>query len=680
MAKGEGVRGNIKWISMLIGLGVVVSLTALYLSPVQFLEVLEFKVFDSHFRLRGSYPPGKQIAIVAIDEKSLARYGRWPWPRSILAALIDKIQTSGARTIGMDIILTEPEKNQQLSAAEGLRQRYQALGLTSKGKEGRDFYREIGKLVKKADNDAALAGALRKADNVVLPLFFTFQAEEAADRKEDKRIPLGKASFLSFGNYSQRKLFPPISAGWVTVPLDILTRQTKALGHVNIIPDSDGTVRWGDLVVEYKGEYYPSFPLQVARNYLGVPVKEMKLVFGQNVLLGESAIPVNEQGRLLINYAGGIRSFDYYSVADVLEGKVPQSAFKDMIVLIGATAVGIYDLRVTPFSPVFPGVELHANVIANIINGRFLRRPNWLGMVDLAAIALLGLGLAGLIIRLRPITGAALGLGAAVAYFGLSHFLFVSTGVWLRFFYPLLAISSTYFGVTVLRLFTEEKQRRFIKAAFQHYVSQEVVEEIVKDPRKLRFGGERKVLTVLFADMRGFTAYSEMHPPEEVVSMLHDYLSAMVEKVFKHGGTVDKFIGDAVMAIWGAPIEQEEHALMACRCALDMIQETEKLNANWQALGRRPFTIGIGINSGEMVVGNLGSSQRFDFTVIGDNVNLAARLEAANKEYDTKLHIIISEFTYRMLKEQILARPITSITARGKTRPVTIYELLGERN
>ena len=514
---------------------------------------------------------------------------------------------------------------------------------------------------------------------MVLSMFFAFRPEEIVAGEGVDEFTLGRSAFLSFGNFGQRQVFRPLKAGAVTTPLPSFMEGAASIGHVNIMPDPDGTVRWETLAVDYKEEYYPSFPLQVAREYLGIPQDKMKLVFGLNVNLGDVEIPINEEGKLLIDYAGGVGTFKSYSAADVIEGDLPEGALKDKIALIGATAVGIYDLRVTPFSPVFPGVEKHANVISNILQKRFLRRPNWMALIDLASILILGVGLALLTAQVRPVTGAALIIVGVGSYFLLSHLLFARGGIWLRVLYPMTSMTATYVGITLLRLLTEERERRFIKSAFQHYVSQEVVEEIVKDPEKLKFGGERKVLSVLFSDIRDFTSFAEGHDPEEVANMLHEHLTAMVDIIFKHDGTVDKFMGDAVMAIFGAPIYQGDHALRACLAALDMIEETERLSARWAQEGRMGFKIGIGINSGEMLVGNLGSAQRFEFTVIGDNVNLASRLEAANKEFDTKRSIIISEYTYEMVRDKIIAEPLGSVTVKGKTIPVNIYQLVGRR-
>ena len=381
---------------------------------------------------------------------------------------------------------------------------------------------------------------------------------------------------------------------------------------------------------------------------------------------------------MLINYAGPGGTFRHLSAVDLLTGKVPPDAVRDRIVFVGATAAGTYDLRVTPTSPIMPGVEKHANVAANILSGRFLRRPDWVELVELAGILFFPLLLAWLLPRLRPaVSVGAVALVWAVL-FGAVHLAFRG-GLWLPVVYPTLALGLTFLGITVYRLLTEERQRLWTKRAFQQFVSPEVVEQLMDNPAALQFGGEMRNLTVLFSDIRDFTPYTERHPPQEVVQMLREYLTKMVDQVLAQQGTLDKFIGDGVMAIFGAPVPLPDHAERACRAALGMIRELEALQARWAAEGREPFRIGIGINTGDMMVGNLGSEQLFDYTVAGDGVNVGARVESLNKEYKTETSIIISEATYLAAQDVLDVRRLGEATVKGKTRPIVVYELRGIR-
>jgi adenylate cyclase len=381
---------------------------------------------------------------------------------------------------------------------------------------------------------------------------------------------------------------------------------------------------------------------------------------------------------MLINYAGPGGTFRHLSAVDLLTGKIPPDAVRDRIVFVGATAAGTYDLRVTPTSPIMPGVEKHANVAANILGGRFLQRPDWVELVDLAGILLFPFLLAGLLPRLRPaVSVGAVALVWAVMFASV-HLAFRG-GLWLPVVYPTLALGLTFLGITVYRLLTEERQRLWTKRAFQQFVSPEVVEQLMDNPAALQFGGEMRNLTVLFSDIRDFTPYTERHPPQEVVQMLREYLTKMVDQVLGQQGTLDKFIGDGVMAIFGAPVPLVDHAERACRAALGMNRELEALQARWAAEGREPFRIGIGINTGDMMVGNLGSEQLFDYTVAGDGVNVGARVEALNKEYKTETAIIISEATYLAAQDVLDVRRLGEATVKGKTRPIVVYELRGIR-
>jgi adenylate cyclase len=463
------------------------------------------------------------------------------------------------------------------------------------------------------------------------------------------------------------------------VPIPKLAAAAREFGHVTMIADRDGTTRWEALVFEYRGYYYPSLAVQAVRMARGIEASALKLDFGRAFDVGTTEVPLDPRDRMLIDYAGPAEMFRYFSAADVIAGRIPKEALRDRIVFVGGTAAGIYDLRVTPMTPVLPGVEKHANVAANILDQRFLRRPDWVELLETLGILFWPVLLAWLLPKLRPVVS----VGSVVllwgAFFGLVHLVFLR-GLWLPLVYPSLAMGLTFVGITVYRLFTEERQRLWIKRAFQRFVSPEVVERLVENPAALQFGGELRNLTVFFSDIRDFTTYTERHPPQEVVHMLREYLTKMTEQVLINQGTVDKFIGDAVMAIFGAPAPLPDHAERACRTALAMAAELETLQTKWAAEGREPFRMGIGINTGEMVVGNLGSEQLFDYTVVGDGVNLGARLESLNKEYQTKLHIIISESTYEAAKDVLEVRHLGEVLVKGKTKPVVIYELQGMKD
>jgi adenylate cyclase len=666
-----GARGRI----YLIAAGVIILVLALFLWAPEFLHTVEIRLYDLHFKLRGAQRLGDGVVIAAIDEKSLAALGRWPWPRSLLGELIRVLSAGGAKVIAVDILLSEPEVTGELRAATHLSERLRALGAT--GTAGSAMQRELEELVQRADHDRQLAEAIRQSGRVILPIVFDVGPDRSGPPPEPSGAPF-KSALVSFRHYDERGLYPPPTAKRATPPIPALAEVAQALGHVTMLADHDGTTRWEAMVFEDHGYYYPSLAIQAVRLASGVEPTRLTLDFGRALTVGSTSVPLDPRNRLLINYAGPGETFRHLSAVDLLTGKVPPDAVRDRIVFVGATAAGTYDLRVTPTSPIMAGVEKHANVAGNVLSGRFLRRPDWVELVELAGILLFPLALAWLLPRLRPVVSLGAVLVVWSLLFAAVHLAFRG-GLWLPVVYPTLALGLTFVGITVYRLLTEERQRLWTKRAFQQFVSPEVVERLMDNPAALQFGGEIRNLTVLFSDIRDFTGYTERHPPQEVVQMLHEYLTRMVDRVLAQQGTLDKFIGDAVMAIFGAPVPLPDHAERACRAALGMIKELEMLQTKWMAEGREPFRIGIGINTDDMVVGNLGSEQLFDYTVVGDGVNLGARLEALNKEYKTTRPIIISESTYLAAKDVLEVRPLGEVTVKGKSRPVVVYELLGIR-
>jgi adenylate cyclase len=661
----------------LIAAGVVVLVFALYLWAPTFLKTVENKLYDLHFVLRGPQDPGHQVAILAIDEKSLAAFGRWPWPRSMLARVVRALADNGAKVIALDIILSEPEVNDELRLVTRMSERLGALGASPSSPMGQALRQELAGLTQAADSDGQLAGALRESGRAVLAIVFDLKPGVPSSAPEPSGVPY-KSAMTRFRQYGERGRYPPPQAERAGPPIRPFEDAAQALGHVTMVPDEDGTTRWEALVFEYRGSYYPSLSVQAARLARGVEPAGFLLDFGRTLAIGPIEIPVDPRNRMLIDWRGPPGTFLTISAADLLTGKVPQASIRDRIVFVGGTAAGIYDLRVTPVSPVLPGVEKHATVAANILASRFLQRPDWVELLEAAGILLWPLLLTWMLPRFRPVASLGLVVVLWAAYYGGVHLAFLE-GLWLPLVYPSLAMALAFVGITVYRVLTEERQRLWTKRAFQRFVSPEVVEQLVDNPAALQFGGEVRNLTVLFADIRDFTGYSERHPPQEVVQTLREFLTRMADQILAQQGTLDKFIGDAIMAIFGAPVPLPDHAERACRAALAMVKEMEALQAKWAAEEREPFRIGIGINTGEMVVGNLGSEQLFDYTVVGDGVNVGVRLEALNKEYQTSRAIIISEGTYMAAKDVLDVRRLGEATVKGRTLPVVVYELLGLR-
>ena len=634
-------------IELTLGLAAALIVLVIYLTGG--LTTYELKTLDLRFRILPRItPPREDIVIIAIDDDSLQaeveNLGMWPWPREIHARLIDFLKLSEAKIIAFDILFLEPDK-----------------------------YNPI--------NDRELAKSIKEAGNVYLATEF---GEELEYRRKEYLKPekiLKKFEYPPVEKNKEKFLSYPR----VTLPLRELSSETGGLGQVNILPDDDGVVRRIPLLINHKNRIYGSFTLEIVRNVLGLKREEVEIAPGESIQMGKIEIPIDEEGRMLISYAGEPRSFKYYSycgiidsMIDLSQGRKPEISpfiFKDKIVLIGTTAAGTVDLWATPHSPVVPGVEVQANVLNTILNQDFLRLcPKG---INISIILILGLGLGLVIPRVRPLPGGLLALGILVLYLLVAGLFFSSARINLEIIRPSLTIVLAYLGIVVYRYMAEEKEKKWIRRVFSRYVTTQVVDEILSEPEKLSLGGERRPVTILFADIQGFTSLAEDMSPEEVVGILNEYFSAMTKIIFEHQGTLDKFIGDCIMAVFGAPLAIPDHTKRALYTALEMKEELRKLQGKWKREGKIPFRVGIGINTGEVVVGNIGSEERMEYTAVGSEVNLASRLESLTREYDAE--IIISEAVYQKVKDIIKVKPLGEAKIKGMKRPVRIYELLGLR-
>jgi adenylate cyclase len=381
-------------------------------------------------------------------------------------------------------------------------------------------------------------------------------------------------------------------------------------------------------------------------------------------------------GRFIVKYYGPGQTFRHISAVDVIEKKIGPKDLRDKIVLFGVTTIGVYDIRPTPFESTYPGVEIHANVIENILREDYLTRPNMLKMIEVLAMLIVGIGFGLMLSKMKLQYAVPAVLAALLASIFMDYTLLFKNGLHTRTILMYAQVLTMVMGMSVFRYFTEEREKGKIRKVFHTYISKNVAEEVLKDMSKLKLGGQKKTLTVFFSDIRGFTTISEKLSPEQLVHQLNEYLTPMTNIIIsKHEGTLDKYMGDAIMAIFGAPLDQPDHALRCCNAALDMMEELKLMRAKWRNEGLPELNIGIGINTGEMIVGNMGSHVRFEYTVIGDNVNLGSRLEGTNKEYGT--NIIISEATKNMVFEKLVVRELDELRVKGKKEPVKIYELRG---
>jgi adenylate cyclase len=626
-------------ISFAIGVGAAV--VAVGLARTDFIENIELVTYDWRMRLTARpSAPSDDIVLVSIDDDSVQRMasiaGRWPWPRMIHGYVLDYLSRAPAKVIVYDVLFTEPDVR---SFNDG-EQEWSG-----------------------AQSDAALVTSIQNAGNVIAA------ADVAAERLVDqtRAIPLDPARPVTRypgaeSCLEQRdRLVPPI------LPLE---KAARAIGHTLMLRDPDGPLRHHWPFVRVGDEIVPSLGMAAALHARG----------------DAASIPSFSTCPPLIAYrgptvgAGGEVAFNDYSfyslfVAEqqLLAGERPEvdpATFKDKIVVVSATASGTYEVQATPFAQGIAGGEIHANIIDALLRDRRIERAS-------AATAIATtVGVAVAIGALGAAAGAwTLALIAALVAFGLTYAAVrvFAAGTWLPLTMPMLGIGLAFVGQLAWQYFVEGREKRQVKKVFSRYVPKDVYNQLLADPDAVALGGKRRTMTVLFSDVRGFTAMSEKATPEEVVTQLNEYFTRMVDVLFAHRGTLDKFVGDMVMGLFGAPLDDPDHADHAVQTALAMTRALDELNDGWAAAGRPVLDIGIGISTGDMVAGNIGSSAIMSYTVIGDTVNLGARLESLNKDYGTR--VIISEATRASLKGQYDIRPLGEVTVKGKSRPVAIYEV-----
>jgi class 3 adenylate cyclase/CHASE2 domain-containing sensor protein len=609
------------------------------------------EISDGVYRIAKAKGIRNDVVIFGFDEKSLVEIGRYPWPRNVYAKFLDNINKDvKSRPTGVliDVLFTEYSES-------------------------------------KVD-DMLLVNALAKyRDNTVIDLFADTSSQipnispEIEDRLELIK-PLGielEDDQMQVVNVITPPIREIIKSGVLIGPATALYGTNPRLASKE---GADKTARRFALVVKIGDRYYPSTVLRMAMLYYGVSATDLEIEMGTHVILKNATIPetgqksdvivpIDSQGAMFINFHGRPGTFQVRSFSDVVEGRVSSRYFSDKLLLIGVYAEGLQDIHNTAYGPMF-GIEMMANAVTQLLNREFISFTNdW---VTILLIIVFGLLISYIVGRRSILVSYIVTFALAVIYFFVVVFLFDRSRLILNLSAPLITAVITLFSMIVYRILTEEKEKKAIQGMFSNYVSKSVVDELIKHPEKLELGGEDKEITVLFSDIRGFTTLSERLTPQALVSHLNEYLSAMTEIIFEYEGTLDKYVGDEIMAFWNAPIEQENHTELACRTALDQMKKLHELNSNWPPEKR--LNIGIGLNTGVMTVGNMGSTSRMDYTLMGDNVNLGARLEGTNKVYGT--NIIISEYTYKKIKDMFVVRELDNIRVKGKKKPVKIYELL----
>lgn len=650
-------------LTALIGMALVLALGVLYIAQPFFLQSLDLKVYDLLLRNRKAQPVSGQVVIVDIDERSLAEHGQWPWPRYRLALLMERIRQQGALSLGLDILLAEPDRT---SPAVLRRELKRDLGVEV-GFSGLPDALE--------DNDALLARIVESGP-YVLSFYFGFTGE--AHAKEGSQVALaGLDVALAAADGAPSPESTLLRPDAIIAPLSILASAARRCGFYNSLTDPDGIVRRTPLIIPYAGRYYPSLALAVVLEALGGGSPLLKMgplgVEGLRIAKGVT-LPLDSRGSMLVNYRGPARTFPSVSAADVLAGTAPADAFAGKIVLVGTSVAGLLDLRATPYDPVHPGVEIHATVVDSILQQDFLLRPDWAPGVEFALLLLTGFGtvlLMTFVSSRRMIPPLAL-LGWAI-WWGSKHLLTVE-GVYVSPLYSYLSFGLSFILLTFFKFMHEERQRRYLHTAFSRYVAPAVVSRIVSSPKELTLQGEEKEVTILFSDIRSFTGLSERLTPSQVSELLRAYLTPMTRIVTEEMGTIDKFIGDAVMAFWNAPLDVEGHPGRAVRAALRMLDALEPLNDGFEQRFGLRLSIGIGLHTGTVRVGNMGSDELFDYTVIGDGVNFASRLESLTKFYGVPL--VCSEQVALQCTDQFRFLHLDRVRVKGKQQGATIFTVL----
>jgi len=633
---------------------------------------LRLAVFDTYLDLAPrQLDAALPVRIVDIDNVSLAKIGQWPWPRTMLAEMVDKLRAAGARSITLDLIFAEPDR---LSPGE-----FAKLFATAP-----QLAPLIGRAAQLQSNDARLAGAIAAAP-VVLGL--------AGDPGGDETPPKSRARFAIAGD-DPAQFVPQFSGAVQSLP--ILTEAAKGLGAVNWLPERDQVLRRVPLLFSIAGELLPSLPLEALRVAKGESTVFVRSsggssvgAFGQRtgieqLRVGSTVLPTDADGQLWLRFTrpDARRYISAHRILDAnFDGRAIAAEVAGRDVLIGTSAVGLLDLRATPLDPAAPGVEVHAQALEQMLSGEHIVRPPFALGLELVYLVVAGVALAWLIGRLGAMGAAAIGAAAILLVFAASWLAYAKAGYLLDPVYPSITLLLVYLATSLGGYIATERERARVRSAFGHYVAAPLVEELARNHDKLKLGGETREVTVLFADVRGFTNIAEGLSAEALIAFLNGLFTPLSEIILEERGTIDKFMGDAVMAFWNAPVFDECHAVNACRAALRMQSQLAQRNALWaaEAAAREEaplrVDLGIGLNTGECCVGNVGSPQRFDYSILGDVVNVAARLEGETKAYGVP--IIVGERT-ALAAPALAFLELGSITVRGKQRPERIFALLGD--
>lgn len=627
------------------------------------MQRLDYLIYDLRFKafpLKQKTDAPTQIAIIDIDEHSLQTIGRFPWSRKTIVDLIKNLNEAGVTTITFDVMFTEPEKNIALTVADEVK--------------NTAVKQQLEKLSADFDYDQLMADTIHNRGDVILG--YAFHSEEIIS----STLPTSTLALET--EVVKQSLLDPKQGYTANIPL----LQTAAAGNgfINANPDSDGSVRRAPLILRYGDQLYASLALQTAITYLGIDkikldvITQSNISYIQGVTLTDTMLKTDYKGQLLIPYRGPQKTFPYFSAADVLQGKINAEQLAGKMVIVGTSAVGLNDLRTTPVGTNYPGVEAQATIIDALLQGNAPYQPDWIVAANIAVILLLGFFFCFSMPACGPWGMTILGVGSTIVMAALNIRLWQEHYLDLPASGPITMVALIYGFNLSYGFFTASHQKTQIKSMFGQYVAPAHIERLLEDTSSLHFNGETKEMTVLFSDIRNFTHTSEKLSANELKDMLNRYLTPMTEVIFEQQGTIDKYVGDLIMAFWGAPLpdaHQKEHAVNA---ALLMLKKLNYLHAEFKQLQYPEIHIGIGINSGTMNVGDMGSVYRRAYTVLGDAVNLGSRLESITKFYG--LACLISESTKTGLEDKFIFREIDYIQVKGKKEPIRVFEPLASIN
>ncbi|MBF0303689.1 MAG: adenylate/guanylate cyclase domain-containing protein [Desulfamplus sp.] len=677
---------------MVSGVMVTILAVALYLANLNSIRLIDNRLYDLSLQIslaknsnsKLNSREGYTSAIVDIDEYSLMRFGQWPWPRYRVAELLNKIHDAGAVAIGVDILFAEPDRTSLILIQKSLKQDFN-IDITFS-----DRSHNLIKSHNLMDNDTLLAQAVDKT-SATLGYYLNFQSDPVEIQTSDivksaisnsitnnnpNDLPVLAAN-ISFVTGAEpdavfRYMFKAVS---IIPPIPVLINKDSSAGFMNALADNDGVLRRTPLFISCNQKIYPQLALAVILNSMkdmsANPMIKISYNGVESLNLESNRVYLDRNGSMLLNYRGPAHTFPYISAGKILENKVSNKDFKGKIIFIGSSAAGLKDIRISPVDNHFPGVEVHATIVDNILKSDFILRPDWALSLEVILTIVCGIVTTLLIGLTGALTTLILSIIVGSIIFFVSVWGLESHHIWISSLFPLITLLFNFTILNLVKYGLSEKDKKFYRSAFGRYVSKSVVNQIIESPEKFNLDGEEKEITVLFSDIRNFSAISEMLSPSQVSRLLHDYFTPVTKMIINHQGTLDKFIGDAIMCFWNAPINVDNHKYLALNAAMRILKILGELSSYFEKEYGAKIKTGVGIHSGMCRVGNMGSADLFDYTAIGDNVNIASRLEGLTKFYG--LEIIFSSTMIPDAQKEIAVQYVDKVRVKGKTEPIDIY-------